>query len=209
MWPRQQYLWAVALAVAGTRAQTPESVDVIVVGGGASGKQILTTKSSVSCLYHHIRDRMPRDAWTRAEARSFPVYFLEYFLSRHISSHALTQTLSGTHAAVRLRDDFNKTVLIVEKANRLGGHVHAYNPGNGGRNVNYGVQAYLNRDTTQSFFNRFGVKLIDPDLTDVSVFASLRVCHSQASVVDRKRGGNSHSSVPTAKFKANLHNLLQ
>lgn len=58
-------------------------------------------------------------------------------------------------------------MLIVEKANKLGGHVHAYNPGNGGRNVNYGVQAYLNRDTTQAFFDRFGVKLIDPDLTDV------------------------------------------
>lgn len=61
--------------------------------------------------------------------------------------------------------------------------MHAYNPGNGGRNVNYGVQAYLNRDTTQSFFNRFGVKLIDPDLTDVSAFAFLRVWGTHLSLV--------------------------
>ncbi|CAN8096594.1 unnamed protein product [Discula destructiva] len=101
-------LFGAALLLGGTRAQTADSVDVLVVGGGAS----------------------------------------------------------GAHAAVRLRDDFNKTVLVVEKANRLGGHVHAWNPGNGGRNVNYGVQAYLNRDTTRAFFERFGVGLINPDLTD-------------------------------------------
>lgn len=72
---------------------------------------------------------------------------------------------TGAYAAVRLREDFNKTVLVVEKANRLGGHVHAYSSGDG-RPVNYGVQAYLNRQTTSDFFKRFDVDLIDPDLTD-------------------------------------------
>lgn len=50
MWPRQHYFWAVALAAAGTRAQTPESVDVIVVGGGASGKQFSFARGSVSSI---------------------------------------------------------------------------------------------------------------------------------------------------------------
>lgn len=42
--------------------------------------------------------------------------------------------------------------------------MHAYYPG--GRPVNYGVQAYLNRDTTAAFFDRFGPGLIDPDLSN-------------------------------------------
>lgn len=53
-------LWA-ALGAAVALAQTPESVDVVIVGGGAS----------------------------------------------------------GAHAAVRLRDDYKKSVLVVEKSNRL------------------------------------------------------------------------------------------
>lgn len=32
--------------------------------------------------------------------------------------------------------------------------------------MNYGVQAYLNRQTTADFFKRFDVDLINPDLTD-------------------------------------------
>ncbi|QUC17487.1 uncharacterized protein UV8b_01728 [Ustilaginoidea virens] len=70
---------------------------------------------------------------------------------------------AGCHAAVRLREDFKKSILVIEKAARLGGHVHAYQPPGGGRPVNYGVQAYLNRPTTRAFFKRFNVGLVDPD----------------------------------------------
>ncbi|KAM0347656.1 hypothetical protein ACHAPU_004669 [Fusarium lateritium] len=69
---------------------------------------------------------------------------------------------TGAYAAVRLREDYGKSVLVIEKQNRLGGHVHAYTGGE--RPINYGVQAYLNRDTTAAFFKRFNVGLIDPDL---------------------------------------------
>ncbi|KAG8166751.1 hypothetical protein KVR01_002440 [Diaporthe batatas] len=72
---------------------------------------------------------------------------------------------TGAYAAVRIREDFNKTVLVVEKTNRMGGHVHTYSSGND-RPVNYGVQAYLNRQTTADFFKRFDMDLINPDLTD-------------------------------------------
>lgn len=82
--------------------------------------------------------------------------------------------------------------------------MHAYNPGNGGRNVNYGVQAYLNRDTTQSFFNRFGVKLIDPDLTDVSPLPRL-LCYVSGSPELFIVGGERENipvSLSSAQFKA-------
>ncbi|QPG99963.1 hypothetical protein C2857_003008 [Epichloe festucae Fl1] len=73
---------------------------------------------------------------------------------------------TGAQAAVRLREDYKKSVLVIEKSKRLGGHVHAFQPPGGGRPINYGVQAYLNRPTTKAFFKRFNVGLVDPDLTD-------------------------------------------
>ncbi|KAH7242080.1 hypothetical protein BKA59DRAFT_401844 [Fusarium tricinctum] len=71
---------------------------------------------------------------------------------------------TGAYAAVRLREDYKKSVLVIEKQNRLGGHVHAYKPSDSDRPINYGVQAYLNRKTTAAFFKRFNVGLIDPDI---------------------------------------------
>ncbi|EFX04245.1 FAD-dependent pyridine nucleotide-disulfide oxidoreductase [Grosmannia clavigera kw1407] len=62
---------------------------------------------------------------------------------------------SGSYAAVRLREDFNKTVLVIEKAGKLPA---------AGRPIDYGVEAYLNRETTIAFFKRFNVGLIDPTL---------------------------------------------
>ncbi|KAL6915273.1 hypothetical protein ACHAP8_010561 [Fusarium lateritium] len=70
---------------------------------------------------------------------------------------------TGAYAAVRLREDYGKSVLVIEKENKLGGHVHAYQPDGGDRPINYGVQAYLSRENTKAFFKRFDVGLIDPD----------------------------------------------
>ncbi|GKU07905.1 fad dependent oxidoreductase [Fusarium langsethiae] len=69
---------------------------------------------------------------------------------------------TGCYAAVRLREDYGKSVVVIEKQNKLGGHVHAYQP-ESGRPINYGVQAYLSRENTKKFFKRFNVGLIDPD----------------------------------------------
>ncbi|RFN54007.1 amine oxidase protein [Fusarium flagelliforme] len=71
---------------------------------------------------------------------------------------------TGAYAAVRLREDYGKSVLVIEKEGKLGGHVHAYKPSANDRPINYGVQAYLNREATKKFFKRFDVGLIDPDL---------------------------------------------
>ncbi|KAF4965421.1 hypothetical protein FSARC_6772 [Fusarium sarcochroum] len=82
---------------------------------------------------------------------------------------------TGAYAAVRLREDYGKSVLVIEKEDRLGGHVHSYKPGKNQRPINYGVQAYLNRKTTASFFKRFNVGLIDPEVADAAaLFLSTR-----------------------------------
>ncbi|KAF5645818.1 amine oxidase [Fusarium tjaetaba] len=71
---------------------------------------------------------------------------------------------TGAYAAVRLREDYKKKVVVIEKANRLGGHVHAYKPKGSSTPINYGVQAYLDRNTTKAFFKRFNVGLVSPNL---------------------------------------------
>ncbi|OLN93205.1 Beta-cyclopiazonate dehydrogenase 2 [Colletotrichum chlorophyti] len=65
---------------------------------------------------------------------------------------------TGTYAAVRLRDQ-NKTVAVVERAERLGGHVNTFRDPATGAPIDYGVQAYIQNDQTQQFFARFGVQL--------------------------------------------------
>ncbi|KAF5025454.1 hypothetical protein F66182_2477 [Fusarium sp. NRRL 66182] len=71
---------------------------------------------------------------------------------------------SGAYAAVRLREDYGKRVLVIEKQDRLGGHAHSYRPGDGHTPIDYGVRAYLGRNKTTAFLKRFDVGLIDPDI---------------------------------------------
>lgn len=51
--------------------------------------------------------------------------------------------------------------------------------------MNYGVQAYLNRNTTRAFFERFGVNLINPDLGDVSDFATSKTISSEIAKISQ------------------------
>ncbi|KAF4333199.1 amine oxidase [Fusarium beomiforme] len=97
---------------------------------------------------------------------------------------------TGAYAAVRLREDYGKKVVVIEKQNRLGGHVHAYKPGPNEQPINYGVQAYLDRKTTKAFFKRFNVGLISPDLIDSAelLFATKDVDFSTGKKVDPDYG---------------------
>ncbi|GJC83373.1 beta-cyclopiazonate dehydrogenase [Colletotrichum liriopes] len=65
---------------------------------------------------------------------------------------------TGAYAAVRLRDQ-NKTVAVVERADKLGGHVNTFRDPATGAPIDYGVQAYIQNDQTTQFFERFGVQL--------------------------------------------------
>src|SRR6201995_2744232 len=51
---------------------------------------------------------------------------------------------TGTYAAVRLREDFKKSVLVVERDNQLGGNVNTYFVPDSNIPIDFGVQAYNN-----------------------------------------------------------------
>jgi hypothetical protein len=66
---------------------------------------------------------------------------------------------TGTYAAVRLREDFKKSVLVVERDNQLGGNVNTYVVPGSNIPIDFGVQAYNNLPTTLDFFKRFNIPL--------------------------------------------------
>ncbi|MCJ1328092.1 hypothetical protein MMC10_004767 [Thelotrema lepadinum] len=64
---------------------------------------------------------------------------------------------SGTYAAVRLREDYNTSVVVVEAQNRLGGHVNTYLDPISGAAIDYGVLAYSPIGNATDFFARFNI----------------------------------------------------
>ncbi|KUJ17401.1 FAD/NAD(P)-binding domain-containing protein [Mollisia scopiformis] len=67
---------------------------------------------------------------------------------------------TGTYAAVRLREDFNKTVVVIEKTDRLGGHTETYFDPATGYSVDYGVQAWIDGPIVRAFTGRFNIPLV-------------------------------------------------
>lgn len=65
---------------------------------------------------------------------------------------------SGTYGAVSL-SDMGKSVVLVEKSDRLGGHENSYVDPATGTNVDYGVQAYSNTSVVRDFFARFNIPI--------------------------------------------------
>ncbi|KAF2191713.1 FAD/NAD(P)-binding domain-containing protein [Zopfia rhizophila CBS 207.26] len=74
---------------------------------------------------------------------------------------------SGTYAAVRLREDLNTSIVVIEPQNRLGGHVETYTIPGTNTTIEFGVQSYIRYGPAPSFFERFGV--------DTITFASRRL----------------------------------
>ncbi|TVY82385.1 Beta-cyclopiazonate dehydrogenase [Lachnellula suecica] len=66
---------------------------------------------------------------------------------------------SGTYAAVRLREDYGKSVFLIEKEAVLGGHVNTYSDPETNGAFNYGVQSYIDYKGARAFFERFGIPL--------------------------------------------------
>lgn len=66
---------------------------------------------------------------------------------------------SGAYAAVRLRDDYNKSIALVEKSHRLGGMVNTYVDPTSGKTYDYGVEAFLDVGNSTEFFDRFNITL--------------------------------------------------
>ncbi|RAR15548.1 FAD/NAD(P)-binding domain-containing protein [Stemphylium lycopersici] len=69
---------------------------------------------------------------------------------------------SGTYAAVRLREDFNKTVVVIEPRPNLGGHANTYNISGTNASIDFGVQSYNPNNAANGFFARFGIATETP-----------------------------------------------
>ncbi|KAK4445797.1 beta-cyclopiazonate dehydrogenase [Podospora aff. communis PSN243] len=64
---------------------------------------------------------------------------------------------SGAYAAVRLKEDYNKKVVLIEKEKRLGGHVAEYTDPTTGIRFEYGVQQFNDYGPARTFFQRLGI----------------------------------------------------
>lgn len=68
---------------------------------------------------------------------------------------------AGTYAALRLRDQ-GRTVAIVERSSRLGGHAETYRDPGTGAPIDIGVIVFPDNPLVRGYFGRFGVPLITP-----------------------------------------------
>jgi hypothetical protein len=68
---------------------------------------------------------------------------------------------SGTHAAISLKDS-GKSIIVIEKTSRLGGHTETHTDPSIGIAQDYGVLIYHNNSIVKNFFARFNIPLIEP-----------------------------------------------
>lgn len=82
---------------------------------------------------------------------------------------------SGTYTAVRLRD-LGKSVLVVERKDRLGGHCDTYQDPATGLTTDIGVIDFHDIPVVRDYFGRFGVPLVTEDIssTGTTAFADFR-----------------------------------
>jgi len=69
---------------------------------------------------------------------------------------------SGTYAAVRLREDLNTSIVLIEPRPNLGGHTSTYHIPEANISIDYGVQSYIPYGPATDFFTRFGIDTVIP-----------------------------------------------
>ncbi|KAK5686700.1 hypothetical protein LTR17_026899, partial [Elasticomyces elasticus] len=77
---------------------------------------------------------------------------------------------AGTYAAVRLAQE-GKSVALIERNDRLGGHVNTYYDQKTGEPFDYGVIFYGNCSVTMDFFNYLGVEVTGGEEPKTQIFA--------------------------------------
>ncbi|KAL2118819.1 hypothetical protein VTJ04DRAFT_5778 [Mycothermus thermophilus] len=68
----------------------------------------------------------------------------------------------GVYSTVRLKEDYGKSVVLIEKAGRLGGHVSTYDDASTGKSFDFGVQSFNDYGPAAAFFERMGVATAGP-----------------------------------------------
>ena len=66
---------------------------------------------------------------------------------------------SGTYGAIRLRE-FGKSVVVIEKNNRLGGHTHTYIDPATGIPADYGVMVFDDLPVVHNYFAHFNIPIM-------------------------------------------------
>ncbi|KAF2035751.1 hypothetical protein EK21DRAFT_96390 [Setomelanomma holmii] len=64
---------------------------------------------------------------------------------------------AGTFAAVRLREDYNTSIVLIEPKSHLGGHVSTYLVPQTNTTLQFGVQSYVQNDAALNLFARFAI----------------------------------------------------
>lgn len=67
---------------------------------------------------------------------------------------------SGTYAAIRLREDLGKSVIVVEQKDKLGGHTETYTDPSTGEHIDIGVVVWHDQPLVKDYFARLGVPLM-------------------------------------------------
>ncbi|KAI6780950.1 uncharacterized protein J7T54_003092 [Emericellopsis cladophorae] len=65
---------------------------------------------------------------------------------------------SGAYAAFRLQEDYGKSIALIEREQRLGGHVNSYRDPATGENYEAGVVAFADIGNAADFFDRLGIE---------------------------------------------------
>ena len=71
---------------------------------------------------------------------------------------------AGTYAAIKLKD-MNKTVVVVEQKNRLGGHAKTYVDSGSNKSIELGVAEFEDTPIVREFFARFNIPLYQYNFT--------------------------------------------
>jgi hypothetical protein len=66
---------------------------------------------------------------------------------------------AGAYAAVRLRDE-GKSVVVIERSSRLGGHAETYRSPSNAARIDIGVQIFPDLPIVHGYFDRFGIALV-------------------------------------------------
>ncbi|KAI8805577.1 flavin-containing superfamily amine oxidase-like protein [Cladochytrium replicatum] len=65
---------------------------------------------------------------------------------------------SGVYPTIRLREDFNKSVLILETKDRLGGHTENFTDPTTGVGISIGVRVWYNNEFVKRYLDRLGLQ---------------------------------------------------
>ncbi|KAK4504440.1 hypothetical protein PRZ48_005356 [Zasmidium cellare] len=101
---------------------------------------------------------------------------------------------AGTYATVRLQQE-GKSVALIEKKNRLGGHVDTYIDPTTGNPFDYGVIYYGNSSVTRNFFDYVGVEMESSLQEKTQVYANFNTGAKVANSVVANETGNFQAAI--------------